>query len=328
MDPQARTPTHEGRHRPARMLLTPPDRAPGTGPDPREVMDLDDVAEVVPDGVAPDSTAPRLVTLPASLRAADLGVGARAVRGLLLLALVGCLALGVRWWWVEQQASAVPVGEATGWSQDDADGAPPDGPGTSGESGGAQEAGHGDAPDEEPGGDAAPGGTHGDAPTTGPQTVIVHVVGEVQAPGVVELPTGSRVGDAVQAAGGFTDAADAGSVNLARALLDGEQVWVGAPGEDPPALAPAPAQGGTGTAAGPGGSGTTPGTGPVVPLDLNTATQAQLEELPGIGPVTAGRILTWRDENGRFTDPTELLEVSGIGERTLEQLAPLVRAGG
>lgn len=326
MDPQARTPTHEGRHRPARML-TPPDRAPDTGPDPREVMDLDDVAEAVPDDAAPDDEAPRLVALPASLRAADLGVGARAVRGLLLLALVGCLALGVRWWWVEQQASAVPVGAGTGWSQDDADAAPPEGPGTSG---GEQEAGHGDAPDEEPGGDAAPGSTHGDAPTTGPQTVIVHVVGEVQAPGVVELPTGSRVGDAVQAAGGFTDAADSGSVNLARALLDGEQVWVGAPGEDPPVVppAPAPAPGGTGAAAGPGGSGTTPGTGPVVPLDLNTATQAQLEELPGIGPVTAGRILTWRDENGAFTDPTELLEVSGIGERTLEQLAPLVRAGG
>lgn len=324
MDPQARTPTHEGRHRPARML-TPEHRAPGVGPDHHEAVEPDPDPEgvpgVVPDEVATAGAAPRLVTLPASLRAADLGVGVRAVRGLLLLAVVGCLALGVRWWWVEQQASAVPVGAATGWSQDDGGGAPPDAPGGSG---GEQAAGAGDAPDEQPAADTGPGGNDGADPTTAPPTVIVHVVGEVQAPGVVELPTGSRVGDAVQAAGGFTDAADAGSVNLARALLDGEQVWVGAPGEDPPAPAPAPG----GTATGTGGSDATPGAGPALPLDLNTATQAQLEELPGIGPVTAGRILTWRDENGRFTDPTELLEVSGIGERTLEQLAPLVRAGG
>lgn len=157
--------------------------------------------------------------------------------------------------------------------------------------------------------------------------MLVHVVGHVAAPGVVELLPGARVVDAVDAAGGLTSGADPGSVNMARVVVDGEQVWVGAPGEEPPpgwSAAAGPAGATTPAGAGGGVGGTEAGTAPV---DLNRATQADLEELPGIGPVTAGRILAWREEHAGFTAVEELLEVSGIGDRTLEQLAPLVTVG-
>ena len=150
----------------------------------------------------------------------------------------------------------------------------------------------------------------------------MHVTGAVAEPGVVTVPAGSRVVDAVRAVGGVTDEADQSTLNLARPLVDGEQVWVGRPGETPPvAPGPLPRAGGDPGDAGPGGA-------PSAPLDLTAATQADLEELPGVGPVTAGHILSWREEHGRFSTVEELLEVSGIGERTLAQLEPLVTVGG
>jgi competence protein ComEA len=153
----------------------------------------------------------------------------------------------------------------------------------------------------------------------------VHVTGQVTEPGVVELAVGDRVVDAVRAAGGFTTDADQSRLNLARPLVDGEQVWVGRPGEEPPLLAPL-------AGAAPGSSGGTAPTGEAATaaplLDLNAANQAQLEELPGIGPVTAGRILAWRDEHERFSTVEELMEVSGIGERTFAQLEPVVTVAG
>src|SRR5690606_24242269 len=153
------------------------------------------------------------------------------------------------------------------------------------------------------------------------ETLVVHVAGEVLEPGVVTVPVGSRVVDAVRAAGGLTEEADESTLNLARLLVDGERVWVGLPGETPP-VAPGP----VGDA--PSGGGGGGAAGPAAPLDLNAATQADLEELPGVGPVTAGHILAWRDQHGRFSSVDELLEVSGIGERTLAQLEPLVTVGG
>ena len=135
--------------------------------------------------------------------------------------------------------------------------------------------------------------------------VVVHVAGQVRRPGLVRLPAGARVADAVEAAGGVTRARAADSVNLARVLVDGEQIVV----TDAP-TAPAPA------AEGPGA--------PMV-LDLNTATAAALDTLPGVGPVLAARIVAWRDANGPFRSVEELGEVSGIGEAILGQVRALVR---
>jgi competence protein ComEA len=139
-----------------------------------------------------------------------------------------------------------------------------------------------------------------------PAELVVHVAGKVRTPGVVRLPAGSRVLDAVAAAGGANKGVDLSGLNLARPLVDGEQVLVGVP---PPAGAEPAAPSG----------GTTAG-----PVNLNTATTEQLEALPGIGPALAGRIVGWRTEHGRFTSVEELQEVSGIGPATMAELADLV----
>jgi competence protein ComEA len=142
--------------------------------------------------------------------------------------------------------------------------------------------------------------------------VVVHVVGEVEDPGVRRLDAGARVSDAVAAAGGATPEADLGAVNLARVLVDGEQVRVPRPGEAP---APVPR-----TATG----GALPGAATDSPVRLNDADLAALDTLPGVGPVLAQRILDWRTAHGRFTSVDELAEVSGIGEKLLARLRPLV----
>ena len=148
-------------------------------------------------------------------------------------------------------------------------------------------------------------------PETGPRDrVAVHVAGRVRRPGLVRLPAGSRVHDAIRAAGGATAGADLDAVNLARKLTDGEQVRVPGPG-DP---APTPEGGTT-----PGSLGGTPS----APLDLNTATPEQLDTLPGVGEVTANRIIAYRSAHP-FTAVDELLEVPGIGQRRFEQLKDLV----
>lgn len=140
-------------------------------------------------------------------------------------------------------------------------------------------------------------------PTTDPATVVVHVVGAVAAPGVVRLPAGSRVTDAVAAAGGATAEADLAAVNLARVLTDGEQIVVPRPGD------PAPPAG-----AAPGAADDT--------VDLNAASLAELDGLPGVGPVLAQRIVDGRP----YTSVDELDQVSGIGQTLLERLRPLVHA--
>lgn len=144
------------------------------------------------------------------------------------------------------------------------------------------------------------------SPSTSP-SVVVHVVGEVRDPGVVTLPAGARVADAVRAAGGLRRGGRLGATNLARVLADGERVEIG--GQDGGAMPPD----------GPGAGGA------VAPVNLNTATAQQLDALPGIGPVTAAKILAWRAEHGRFSVVDELAEVPGIGPRTLEELRPHVR---
>jgi competence protein ComEA len=177
----------------------------------------------------------------------------------------------------------------------------------------------------DPGGGTAPAGSGhpegaglpridaGAAPATpAAGTVAVHLTGRVRRPGVVRLPRGSRVLDAIAAAGGATAGADLDGVNLARQLVDGEQIRVPARGERP---APPPAAPGPGTAAAPG-----------APVDLNTATAEQLEALPGVGEVTAARIVAYRDAHP-FRSVEELRQVDGIGERRFAQLKDLVTVG-
>ncbi len=147
------------------------------------------------------------------------------------------------------------------------------------------------------------------APEPGTE-VTVDVAGKVRRPGIAVLPAGSRVVDALEAAGGARPGVDLMGLNLARLLVDGEQVLVGVPGAAAPVM--------------PGGAPVPPGSPGAALVDLNTADQALLETLPQVGPVTAGAILAWRTEHGAFSAVEELLEVDGIGEATLAQLAPLV----
>jgi competence protein ComEA len=155
-----------------------------------------------------------------------------------------------------------------------------------------------------------PSPTPAATPTPAPAgPLVVSVAGKVRHPGLVEVPAGARVADAVTAAGGPLPGVELSGVNLARKVSDGEQIAVGVP--------PAPDA---------GGAGGTPETGPPAgPLDLNRATAEQLDALPGVGPVTAERILEWRVRNGRFTSVEQLREVDGIGERRFSQLRELVR---
>jgi competence protein ComEA len=153
----------------------------------------------------------------------------------------------------------------------------------------------------------------------------------------VRLAVGARVADAVAAAGGVTRRRAADSVNLARLVVDGEQIVVDAsipatsrPPQGPQGAPPSGQDSSGAPAARPGGTGSAgssmDGTvGAPLALDLNLADAAALESLPGVGPVLAGRIVQWRAENGPFTSVEELGEVSGIGEATLGRLRPLVR---
>lgn len=165
----------------------------------------------------------------------------------------------------------------------------------------------GGGPADEAGGDAAlaPPGEPGILePSPEAARLVLHVHGSVVEPGIVELPAGSRVVDAIAAARGPTDEADLGGVNLARVVVDGEQLYVPRIGEVPPPGAGAASGAGAGT-----GSGL---------VNINTADAAALETLPGIGPALASRIIAWRDANGAFRAIDELLAVSGIGQKTLD----------
>ncbi|TPW74489.1 ComEA family DNA-binding protein [Schumannella soli] len=235
-----------------------------------------------------------------------LGIGA----GLVLLLLAGGVAAAA--------AALTPGGATTVLAP--ASGSASPSAGTTDESGsGSDASGTGGAGD---GGDAAAGSDAG-----GSSRIYVHVTGQVAHPGLFRLAPGSRVVDAVGAAGGLTAQADAAAINLARALDDGEQLHVPAVGE-----AAAAGVGGTGAVGGASGSsvGASAGSGSAAggaggtKININTADQTALETLPRVGPALAQRILAWRQQNGRFASIEDLRDVSGIGEKTFEQLQPLV----
>jgi competence protein ComEA len=237
--------------------------------------------------------------MPVGLRAAAVTPGGKAVAGLALLVALAVATALVATWVARPREEPVParrqplgaplsLASATGGG----------GPATSSPESSA----------------AVPAGLP--AESTGPGRLLVHVAGAVRRPGLVQLPAGSRVADAVEAAGGPTARAQPASVNLARPLVDGEQVVVlrrGELGVGSVATGQGPVPG---APAAPGAAGG--------PVDLNTATLEQLDGLPGIGPVLAQRILDWRTANGRFSSVDELGEVNGIGEVTLGELRPAV----
>lgn len=152
---------------------------------------------------------------------------------------------------------------------------------------------------------AAPAAAGGPSPTG---SVVVDVAGKVRHPGVVRLDAGSRVVDAIERAGGVVGHPRLLGLNRARVLVDGEQILVG--------IKAAPGVAASAAAA----PGAPTGGGDMV--NLNLADEQQLEELPGVGPVTAQKILEWRTQHGSFTSVDELMEVDGIGEKTLAEIAP------
>ncbi|MFI6434622.1 helix-hairpin-helix domain-containing protein [Streptomyces sp. NPDC050759] len=161
-------------------------------------------------------------------------------------------------------------------------------------------------------GAAGPAVSGGVPNTAGPAgaEIVVDVGGKVREPGIQRLPAGSRVADALKAAGGVRPGTNTDTLNRARFLVDGEQVIVGGP------AAPAPAPGTGGPAAG----------GPAAaPVSLNTATVDQLDTLPGVGPVLAQHIVDYRTQHGGFRSVDELREVNGIGDRRFADLRNLVR---
>lgn len=241
-----------------------------------------------------DDRDPAVLELPSTVATGRYSVSRQAVIGIALVVAVAVAVLGGRYLMARQDAAPQPVaavadeGDRSAYAGQEADG----------EGGGAGAGG------------SVP--TPATAPSAAPD-VTVHVVGEVKSPGIVSLPGGSRVADALEDAGGETSKADLTGVNLARELVDGEQVVVPKPGETPVAAAPPTGPGS------PGGPAS-----PDAPVNLNTADLATLETLPGVGPVLAQRIMDWRLEHGQFVAVEELGEVSGIGDKTYEQLAPKV----
>lgn len=152
------------------------------------------------------------------------------------------------------------------------------------------------------------------ATASGAPALVVHVAGAVRKPGVYHFDPGARAGDAVRSAGGLTPDAVSSAVNLAAPLQDGQQLYLPTRHELEAGGGPAPA----------GGAGVPPAT-TGQPLDVNTASEAELQELPGIGPALSARIVEFRNANGPFGSLEELDAVSGIGPALMAQLKPLVR---
>lgn len=219
-----------------------------------------------------------------------------------LLALVVVVFIAIQWWISLAAApTAAPLGPSSSLdsradSGSDEDGAEPS------------------QPTDTPGPEG-PGGAG---------TVLVHVAGAVKAPGVVTLPAGSRVFQAIDAAGGAAPNADLGGLNLAEVLTDGIKVRVPAVGE-PSQPPPAEGTGGSGSGSASTPAGTTGGA--AAKVNINTASVEELGTLPRVGPVMAQRIVDWRKEHGPFASVDELDAIDGIGPKLMEALKDLVAVG-
>lgn len=199
------------------------------------------------------------------------------------------------------------------------------GRGKAGDSAKRGETGKKSAPASRDGGESGNGSAGGSAR---PSSIVVYVSGAVKTPGVYTLAAGSRVDDAVRAAGGLTERAESAGTNLAAQLSDGEHVHVAAMGESAPsgALGPASGSDAAGGEKGAGAKSSGKGAGKkaaagqkagAAKVNVNTAGAEELQTLPGVGPATAKAIIAWREENGRFRSVDDLLDVSGIGKATL-----------
>lgn len=234
---------------------------------------------VSPDTPAPDATGADDAWSEGGIRTGRLRVdpGRPGVRVLVLAGLLAALLAGAYLWWSRPEATPAPQPIVR--------------------------------PAARP---AAATATSPATPSPSPAPLMVDVVGKVRHPGVVSLTSGARVIDAIKAAGGLRAGTRTGTLNLARHVVDGEQLLVGI--KAPPATAP-PAD----PSAAPGAP--VPGT----PIDLNTATAAQLDQLPGVGPVLAQRIVDYRTQHSGFHSVDELRQVSGIGDAKFADLKDLVR---
>ena len=246
---------------------------------------------------------------------------ASALIGIAVLVLIGTGVIHL-----SGTGSAIPQEEPAGMTVAEGEAAGPEGGADGAGSAGAEGA---DDDGDLEGGDGTTGDgaeSSGDPAATAssaPTELVVHVSGAVASPGVVRLPSGARVDDALRAAGGATGEAELAAVNLARPVVDGEQIHVPVPGEEPPAVAaPAPAADASsaGDATGAGDGATGGGGADDGLIDLNSASVAELDELPGVGPAIAQRIVDHREQNGPFESVDQLEEVSGIGPATLEKM--------
>ncbi|MCU1548934.1 MAG: hypothetical protein JWO29_1885 [Arthrobacter sp.] len=219
--------------------------------------------------------------------------GRTGLRAAVLLAVLAAALVGWFWWQVAAGTpEAVPLSEVSS------------------------------AGSHQPGTDAGdPAPPSGGDPEADAGRIIVHVAGAVARPGVVELPAGSRLHDAIAAAGGSTEATDPDRLNLAAVLEDGQKILVPARG-DPGLSEPPPGETAGPAGAGTDGNGAAPAGGKI---DLNTASVEELGTLPRVGPVLAQRIVDWRKQHGRFKAVEELDAVDGVGPKLLETLLPLVR---
>lgn len=235
---------------------------------------------------------------------------------------VGLLVLAGCGWWLLRPPASPPIEALLPHA------APPDAVPAAG-------SGPAAAPTETPGGPgtgAAPGAADPDGPADGadaagapeePVELVVAVAGAVARPGVHRLPEGSRVDDAIRIAGGMTAEADGDRLNLAAPLVDGERIWVPSIGEDasPEVIDTHRPRGSPASAGGDGADGSDDAEDRIV-VDLNTATETELEALPGVGPATARAIVEHRERIGVFATVDQLLDVRGIGEVKLEQIRP------
>jgi len=262
--------------------------------EPRPVLEVV-AADDVPDPVIPPPVVPRpgrhaarrrMSLVPDTLR----GRVALGPAQLAVVAVMVALGLGLTAWWVVRAEPGEPS-------------APPVPPGT------PVDGLVSTVPEAVPSGPSGPSGPSASPVGAGGGRLTVDVAGKVRRPGIVVLDAGSRVVDAIKKAGGARKGVDLSSLNLARLLVDGEQILVGLPSAAPPGPAAPPVAG-------------APPTGALV--NINLADQAELETLPQVGPVTAQAILAWRDQHGGFTAVDELLEVDGIGDATLAQITPYV----